>query len=48
MGKIIAFANQNGGVDYTTLIIIVASSVSLLSITALSILLVKKRKRKEY
>jgi|GEM_PF-2658800 len=35
------------GDNVTTIIIIIASSVSLLSITALSVLLVKKRKNKE-
>jgi len=36
---------EDGGDNATTIIIIIAASVSLLSITALSILLVKKRKR---
>ncbi|MBE6141320.1 MAG: hypothetical protein E7175_00490 [Erysipelotrichaceae bacterium] len=38
---------EDGGDNATTIIIIIASSVSLLSITALSVLLVKKRKNKE-
>jgi len=37
----------NDGDNVTTIIIIIASSVSLLSITALSVLLVKKRKAKQ-
>lgn len=39
------FGSEN---DASTIIIIVASSLSLLSITALSVLMVKKRKHKEY
>lgn len=39
---------DDGENGITTLIIIIASSISLLSITALSVLMVKKRKRKEY
>ncbi|MBE6142274.1 MAG: hypothetical protein E7175_05505 [Erysipelotrichaceae bacterium] len=38
---------EDGGNNATTIIIIIASSVSLLSITALSVLLVKKRKAKQ-
>lgn len=38
--------SENGG-NISTIIIIVASSVALLSITALSVLMVRKRKRKE-
>lgn len=37
--------NGESGDNATTIIIIIAASVSLLSITALSVLLVKKRKR---
>lgn len=38
---------EDGGDNATTIIIIIASSISLLSITALSVLLVKKRKAKQ-
>lgn len=48
-GQRVSFSNFaiNNDISFTTLIIIIASSISLLSITALSVLVIKKRKNKE-